>query len=263
MSFDALPPPPTIRRFTPDGLPTQAQVEYDNRDYQARKEIEKNITENFDSIDGINGVLSVQWSIIGNIDGVTGGLTFTGIKKADGTGPVFDLEINSNVTINGNLLVNGSVITNKIADAAILNEKITNNAVSNSAFTRATNTPSTPASVTINLRAGARVSILVTYDGGDGLFLTPSIGELRAQVNGLNFTNNSILIRPVGAALGFTQALISGTLVLTSVSQNYISGAVTLLTYYVAPSNGSYEITAFSSSGFTQGVNVLVMELSK
>ena len=72
----------------------------------------------------VDNTLGVQWSVKANINNSTGGLTFTGIQKADGTGATYNLEINSNVTINGSLLVSGSVGNTQIADGAITTGKI-------------------------------------------------------------------------------------------------------------------------------------------
>lgn len=72
----------------------------------------------------VDNTLGVQWSVKANINNSTGGLTFTGIQRADGTGATYNLEINSNVTINGNLLVSGSVGNTQIADGSITTGKI-------------------------------------------------------------------------------------------------------------------------------------------
>lgn len=301
MVYQALPPPPQIRRWTPDGLPTQAQVEYENRESIYKASVETYISESVTTVTNsvnqnsasitslqsatasISGALGVSWAIQGNLNGATGGLIFTGIKKADGSGAVYNLEIYAGVTINGGLLVNGSITgqkidaetitankivagtieTTRLADGAVVNEKILNNAVSNSAFTRATNTPSSAASVTINLRAGARVTILATYEGGDNLTVNPTVGTLKARVNGNDFSNNSIPIRPTTNGVGFTTFPVNGVNCVTSVFQNYLSGPATLLTYYTAPSTGSFTVTGFADGAFNQGVNLLVLELSK
>jgi hypothetical protein len=74
--------------------------------------------------DKVDNTLGVQWAVKANINGSTGGLTFTGIQKADGTGATYNLEINSNVTINGGLIVAGSLGSTQIADGAITTGKI-------------------------------------------------------------------------------------------------------------------------------------------
>lgn len=56
----------------------------------------------------ING-MSLQYSIVGTIDGVTGGIIFQGLKKNDGSPANFLTIFNSNVVINGNLIVTGTV----------------------------------------------------------------------------------------------------------------------------------------------------------
>ena len=80
------------------------------------------IASNLTAIDG----LSATWSIQASINNTTGGLEFTGIRKADGTG-YYNLEINSNVVINGDAVINGTITANELA----------NNSVSNILYARA------------------------------------------------------------------------------------------------------------------------------
>lgn len=101
----------------------------------------------------ISGALSATWAMTMVLDSATGGMKLTGVKKADGSGATFNLVIDSNVTINGNLLVQGTVTTGKISD----------NAVTSSGFASGTGTSSSPQSVTVTVRAGARVQILGTF----------------------------------------------------------------------------------------------------
>lgn len=61
----------------------------------------------------ING-LSLQFGVVGTLDGGTGSFTFQGVENADGTAS-FDFIIDANVTINGSLLVNGSAPSGKIS----------------------------------------------------------------------------------------------------------------------------------------------------
>lgn len=81
------------------------------------------IASNLTAIDG----LSATWSIQASINNTTGGLEFTGIRKADGTGAYYNLEINSNVVINGDAVINGTITANELA----------NNSVSNILYARA------------------------------------------------------------------------------------------------------------------------------
>lgn len=85
--------------------------------------VEANVTNNItgkltqtqQAVADINGNLATKWAIEGNINGVTGGLTFTGVKKADNSGPVYNLEINAGVTINGGLIVKNSITADKLS----------------------------------------------------------------------------------------------------------------------------------------------------
>ena len=65
----------------------------------------------------VNG-LGVQWAVQGNVGGTYGGLVFTGIQRADGTGAVYSLEIASNVYIYGNLVVSGTITGLQMASGA-------------------------------------------------------------------------------------------------------------------------------------------------
>ena len=73
------------------------------------------ITQTQQAITDINGNLSTKWAIEGNINGATGKLEFTGVKKADGTGASFGLFIGANTTIAGNLIVDGSISASKLS----------------------------------------------------------------------------------------------------------------------------------------------------
>lgn len=73
------------------------------------------ISQLFTSVNG----LGVQWAIQGYVGGSYGGLVFTGIKRADGVGADFLLEINSNVVINGNLIVTGTIYNAQLSNSAV------------------------------------------------------------------------------------------------------------------------------------------------
>lgn len=74
-----------------------------------------NITTLTSTTASITGALSAQWAVQGTIDGVTGGLRLTGLKKSDGTGAVYNLIIDANTRINGDLLVTGTVAAARLA----------------------------------------------------------------------------------------------------------------------------------------------------
>lgn len=199
--------------------------------------------------------LSYEWRVQGTIDGVTGGLRLQGAKRYNqSTGlneTTTDLIIDANTTINGSLVVNGTISTPKLA----------NNSVSNTAYSQGNGNSG---NVTITLRAGARVSILATYAGGDDQGLQGHGGTLRATVNGGNFTNNTTPLRYAGSiTTAGSYAYISYTTVVTSVVTAYVSSPATLLTFYTAPSDGQYTIKATAEGGFGQLVSLLVMELAK
>lgn len=70
-----------------------------------------------ESIDGIG----VKYVVEGSINGVTGGFVFSGVKRADGIGATFLLEITANVSILGDLLVSGTITNPKMAANSITN----------------------------------------------------------------------------------------------------------------------------------------------
>lgn len=224
-----------------------------------------NLTQSLETKVSKTDGASYAWAIQGNIDGVTGGLRLAGAKRLNpSTNQVettTNLIIDANTTINGSLVVNGTITGQKIGTGSngVDNANIVSNAVSNSAYAQGGNT----ASASIALRAGSRVSILANYAGGDGLGFNATTGTLQVLVNGGAITNNSITIRPSGAGVGVTQAFVSGVLVLTSAFQSYASSPTALLTFYQAPSDGTYTVSANASSGFGQTVSLLVIELSK
>lgn len=64
----------------------------------------------------VDNTLGVQWAVTANINNSTGGLTFTGVKKADGSGQTYTFEIDANWTkINGNCLVTGSIAASALS----------------------------------------------------------------------------------------------------------------------------------------------------
>jgi hypothetical protein len=123
----------------------------------------------------VNG-LSVRYSVIGNINGVTGGFEFSGIQRDDG-GPVYFFDVFAGMRVHGSLVVDGTITVNelgagsvgtaKVIDAAVTNPKIIDNACSNHAEAAVALSAGSTASVVITVRANARVSLdatLQVYD---------------------------------------------------------------------------------------------------
>lgn len=113
------------------------------------------------SISAVDG-LKVRFSVVGTLNNSTGGFTFQGVQRADGTGAVFTTEFFSNVVIHGSLIVDGTVS----------NSEITDNAVSNHAEATALLASGSTASVAITVRANARVSVDATLQIYDTSSLT-------------------------------------------------------------------------------------------
>lgn len=187
----------------------------------------------------INGALSASWSVQGNIDGATGGLRLTGMKKADGTGATYDLIIQANTKIYGNLVVTGTIDAPQLAF----------NSVSNSGY-NASGGGST--SVSVTCRSGARVAVLCVYDGGQSGYAINVNGTLTAYVNGVSLGAQSIW-----------SSVVSGTIV-GSTNQFFpvfMTQPTTLLTIWYATSDGTHSFSVISSLGGT--VRILVMELAR
>lgn len=64
----------------------------------------------------ING-LEVRYSVVGSINGSTGGFIFSGIQQNDG-GAIFSTEFYSNVIIHGDVMINGTLTTPKAQNNA-------------------------------------------------------------------------------------------------------------------------------------------------
>ena len=214
----------------------------------------------------ISGALSASWAIQGNLNGATGGLTLTGVKKADGTGATYSLVIDANTTINGSLVVSGTITGSKIVTngtTGVDTANINGNAVSNTSASQGAGS----ASVSITLRAGARVSILATYAGNRSNGTTGGSNTLKAQVDGADFTNNATSIYSVALVTAASSiAYISYNYVVTGLVTNYASTPATLLTTYTVPNDGraarAYTVSA-NSGGWNETVSILVMELAR
>ncbi|WP_131193728.1 host specificity factor TipJ family phage tail protein [Lichenihabitans psoromatis] len=97
-----------------------------------------------------NGV-SVQYGVIGTIDGQTGGFIFTGVRRLDGS-------VAYNMAIKGDVMVDGTLSATKIVDLSIGNSKIAGSAISNSVFTQRGDTNDT-VSAQITVDDGAVLSV--------------------------------------------------------------------------------------------------------
>ncbi|GHE74707.1 hypothetical protein GCM10019059_37800 [Camelimonas fluminis] len=184
------------------------------------------ISELFTSVNG----LGVQWAIQAYVGGSYGGVVFTGLKRADGTGADFLLEIQSNVVINGNLLVTGSV----------LNVGLNNNA----ATQIATASGDSSASLAINYRGTGKISIIAYYAG------TPAID--RGGVPNLAVSMDSGQIDAVGNNY-YAYVPSSGPVAIRLLQ-------TTLLTE-ITPSPGNHTFTV--TNGVGGGVRIWVFEGSK
>lgn len=195
----------------------------------------------------INGALSASWSVQGNIDGVTGGLRLTGIKKADGTGATYNLIIDANTTINGNLLVNGTINTAAAAD---------------NAFTEgATGNGNGTASCSLMAKKAGDIFVVIgSYAGGSTSaansfgFGSITAGNMAFFVNGFNFANVSIR----GFMYQSSIFCLGGTCGLT----NSYSTAPT--TYTTAVAAGGAGLHTFNiTTGLGELTTISVFRLSK
>lgn len=123
----------------------------------------------------ING-LEVRYSVVGFINGSTGGFVFSGLQRNDG-GAVFTTEFYSNVIINGDVLINGSLTTPKAAANAWTDAGVvyaSGGAVSTTVF----------------LRGGAKVLIRAVAYAASGYIDITTLAPpnfIRLFVNGTTF----------------------------------------------------------------------------
>lgn len=198
-----------------------------------------NITELFESTDG----LKVLWAIQGEIDGVTGGLRFTGAKLANGAGVAYDLIIDANVTINGNVVINGTITTNKVGDNAITDASVGFGPGS--------------ATVVVNSQtANDQYLVIGTYHGGDS---APAIewtaGRLTLSKDGIPDNASISVIR------GF---FISGIVVSAPgvVIGNYVAATTVSIAKLAAGTAGNHTFTV-TTGGLGARTSLLVLRISK
>ena len=182
------------------------------------------------------------------------GIILNGAKRLNQSTGLYETSSNiilnaTNIYLDGNVIISGTVNTNQLA----------NNSVSNSASSQGAGS----ASVTISVRAGARVSVLATYAGNRSNGTGGGGNTLKVTANGADFTNNSTSIFSVALVTAASSlAYISNTFVVTGLVTNYASTPATLLTVYTATSNGAVTFNA-TSGGWNETVSLLVMELAK
>lgn len=173
----------------------------------------------------ING-LEVRYSVVGSINGQTGGFIFSGIQRNDG-GVFFNTEFYSNVIIHGNVMINGTLTTPK-AQA---------NAWTDAGVVYATGAGIADA---VFLRAGAKVLIRAIAYAASGyiniLTLAPP-NSIRIFVNGTLFASQ---------AAGVSQyEHWTGTL-----NETYWRLVPTPLEYvYVVPFDGVFTLAANLDTG--------------
>lgn len=158
----------------------------------------------------VNGI-SVRYAVTGNINGVTGGFVFSGVQQNSG-GPVFNLEINSNVVINGNVLVNGTLTTNKYGDGSVATDKIAASAVSNTAFTATSGAAQfTTLSVPVFVPAGAVLYATASWGQSYLSTLTDYDWTAFLDVNGVPLNSAGGLAIDVSASLSGAISVPGGT----------------------------------------------------
>lgn len=212
----------------------------------------------------VNGT-AVKFGVLGSINGISGGFTFSGVLRNDGavsyfmefevgtfilrnpaTGTaaaVFDYDsgnarftFNGNVIINGNLLVNGTVITGKIGTSAVTQSLAT--------------TGADHAEVSIHLRAGAKVNIIATYRGWPSAATAGYTGFLSITTDPAVFTDSA----PIGFAWLYNPG-VGGSLP--------VAVPTTMQTQFTAPFEGDYAIKLDHSWIGSFGVNIMVVELAR
>jgi hypothetical protein len=80
--------------------------------------ISASISQSISAFNTANNI-GANWAIQANVNNQTGGLFFSGVKAANGTGAVYNLDIVSNVNIYGNLVVAGTIDNPQLADYSV------------------------------------------------------------------------------------------------------------------------------------------------
>lgn len=195
----------------------------------------------------IDSALSVLWSVQGTIDGVTGGLRLTGIKKADGTGAAYNLIIDANTTINGNLLVSGTVIT----DAA-----------ANNAFTEGVGSSGTWIAECdiVAKKAGDKFIVIGSYVGGlasAGAFSgAGAAGNLNFD---LNYNATPFVSVPIRGFCYYVDNFFG------AYTFYFLTTATTYMAVVTATAAGNHHFRVWTSNStsLVQGVSIAAIRLSK
>jgi hypothetical protein len=199
------------------------------------------ISELITSVDGVKA----QWAIQATIDGVTGGLVFSGIKRADGTGPEYNLAIGANVTISGDLLVDGSIIASKIMEGNVNNGHLVDHAASHSAMGIG---KLDTGSVICTVRKGARVAIIATYTSALDAY-NGATGTFYVTANGNNIISNAVF------GYGYQFPITLMTVYTGSAGGNFArGGTATASAYYTNLSYGCVPSGAFDGVQSTSWV---------
>lgn len=198
------------------------------------------------SIDGVK----VQYGIVGNIDGVTGGFVFSGVRRLDGV-------VEYGVKISGDLFVDGSILGRHIAAYTIETAQLTtgqlivNGQIFDNAVSTVRGAQSTTRSVAYtftNTRAGnTRLAIFAFYasQGGPGYDNTTAAGNFEIRSNGA-------LRKSVPASIYIA---FSGNRV-------FMTAMAICVQVDVAP--GTYTFTAnHTNSGGVGSADILIVEISK
>jgi cell fate (sporulation/competence/biofilm development) regulator YlbF (YheA/YmcA/DUF963 family) len=170
------------------------------------------ITSAFSTANGIGA----NWAIQANVNSQTGGLSFTGIRAANGTGALYNLDIISNVNIFGNLLVSGTVDNPQLKDFSV-----TRSGYAQGLYDTG--------QVSLLIRKDSRVLVTVNFPVTDNT--SASITEL-----GPNYLNDNFLELYVGGDLVYKERM----------RPHYQWGR--LQTYYYTDSEGYVYATAIGNN---------------
>jgi hypothetical protein len=224
------------------------------------------------AVSGPNG-LSARYTVVGNINGSTGGYELAGIQRADGTGPVWSFDIFANTRIHGSLVVDGTISSNelgsasvsnaKLVDSAVSNPKILDNAVSNSSAVVGFVGSGGAVSNSITVRAGARVEVEVKFIPYDATGLTGPSSNVAGTFRLHPIYLNGGLYDYAYASDMVVQAQFGG-----------VSGGISVYQFTLLPTGTSYatvlilgagtnSVTAVNGSPGNMRIQITLTELSK
>jgi hypothetical protein len=229
-----------------------------------------------------------RFGVVGTINGTSGGFTFIGVLKNDGTSPTYAMEFDVNtfrirdpatdlnktvflynsgkfeftgdVSINGNLVITGTIDTLQLANDAVETDKILNNAVSNAASNSGITSSGSTLDVILTTRANANVVIIA------------AVTNVTATVSNDGNNPNSVVTYGFDVAVdGVVQKSLYSLKTVAQVQNtggggyNFYRGVTPVSDHVLVSglSAGAHTFSIANASGNNVGLALTVIELAK